>query len=85
MTILYRKHSNGVGAILKYTLYGNDVDELNEWKKDFLTRYELGYCAKCSDPVLYDYDGVEEGWGTHEFSKGDVVHNMYAERWTSCD
>ena len=85
MTILYRKHSNGVGAILKYTLYGNDVNELNEWKEDFLNRYELGYCAKCSDPIPYDYDGVEQGWGTHEFNKDDVIHNMYAERRTSCD
>ena len=85
MTILYRKHANGVGGILKYTLYGNDVNELNEWKEDFLDRYEMGYCAKCSDAVLFDYDGVEEGWGTHEFDKEDVVHNMYAERWTSCD
>jgi hypothetical protein len=83
VTILYRKHANGVGAILKYTLYGNDVDELNDWKEDFLKRYEYGYCAKCSDPILYDY--MEEGYPHNEFGKDDVVHNMFAERWTSCD
>ena len=85
MTILYRKHSNGVGGILKYTLYGNDVKELNDWKEDFLNRYEYGYCAKCSDPVLYVHGGVEEGYPHNEFDKDDIVHNMYAERWTSCD
>ena len=80
MTIYYRKHANGVGGILKYTLYGDDVDELNEWKEDFVNRYKEGYCGKCSDPIPYD-----EEWVLKEFDKNTVVYHMLAERWTSCD
>ena len=86
MTIFYKKHGNGVGGILKYTLYGNDLNELNEWKEDFVDRYKQGYCGKCSDPkkLKQKYDSTTSLHYTGFTSDCDV-YEMTAERWTSCD
>ena len=86
MTIFYKKHGNGVGGILKYTLYGNDLNELNEWKEDFVDRYKQGYCGKCSDPEKLKPEEVRKtDFRSTGFTPDWDVYEMTAERWTSCD
>ena len=72
--------------MIKYTLYGNDLNELNEWKEDVVNRYEQGYCGKCSDPkkLKQKYDSTTSLHYTGFTSDWDV-YEITAERWTSCD
>jgi len=76
MTMYYTQNAEMVGGITGYTLYGNDVSELKNWKDHFLKSYEIGYCGRCSDPVA-----VKD---CSYFDEGEEVYAMFSQRWTSC-
>ena len=76
MTMYSTQNAEMVSGITGYTLYGNDVSELKNWKAHFLKSYEIGYCGRCSDPVA-----VED---CSYFDEGEEVYAMFSQRWTSC-
>jgi|18_taG_2_1085343.scaffolds.fasta_scaffold92012_2 hypothetical protein len=55
---------------IRYKIWGDDYDELLDWKNNFMHSYGLGYAGECSDAKELEY---EDGY------------NMTASHWTSCD
>ena len=77
MTMYSTKNTEIISGITGYTLYGNDLSELKSHKDHFLKSYEMGYCGRCSDPIM-----VED---CSYFDEGENVYAIFLQRWTSCN